>query len=159
MRPKRQKKASNAVMDALGRAVRTVQTPPGRDPVARAVRRLKQRAHSATEKVQSLQHEIAAHAARQSPGTAPYEFDAKALTVIRRSTGISYVLHTAAYQLLEALYLRWQRAQPPIRAVQLTHDGTRGIHDAFCRPKTGDGSLALRDLVIRTRGRLSLRVP
>ena len=146
-------------LDALKRAAALVRLPEGQDPLAQAVKRLKLRTRLAEEKTESLKQEVSSLAARPEAKGPPYTFDYHARAITRLSTGRTYCLHQIAYEFMDVLHKRWQEGKPPILAVQLTQDGRRGVHDAFVRPRTLDGKDALNDLVVRYRGRLSLRVP
>lgn len=144
---------------SLKRAIAISKIPHGSDPLALAVKRIAMRAEAESDENLGLKKRIAEEATGKLRGDQPYVFDVSARTVTRRRTGAIYQLHRAAFEILDALHKRHLKGEPPIRIILLTPDGTRGVHDAFLRPRTGDGCAALREIVIRKGGRISLRIP
>ena len=146
-------------LEALGRAVAVVNSPPNKDPLAKAIRNLKSRATKAESRASIAEKALAARAQERKRVSVPYVFDDDALSVRRTRTGKSYKLHGVAFGLLETLFERWKAGHGPIRTVSLTPDGTKGIYDAFIRPRRGDGKKARADLLLIGGGRIELRVP
>lgn len=141
------------------RAIANARLPADKDPVVKAVRGLKVRAAMAETRAKKAEQLLAERARNRRSMDPPYVFDSASLSVRRTKTGQTYVLNGVAFVLVETLFNRWKDGHDSILTVQLTPDGTRGIYDAFIRPKTGDGRQALHDLLIRTPGRIKLQVP
>ena len=146
-------------LEALGRAVALAKSPPGKDPLAKAIRGLKGRAVQAESRASRAEKALAARAQERKKLSVPYVFDEDALSVHRTRTGKTYKLHGVAYGLMETLFGRWKSGHGPLRTVSLTPDGTKGIYDAFMRPRRGDGKKARVDLLRIEGGRIELRVP